>query len=360
MSCKPFRSSEQRRAFGDNCFDVIRLVAAVAVMLGHIVTHLQLNIPSFFNTVHQSFPGVIVLFFLSGYLITASADREKSSNNSQKTIRYALSRFFRIYPAIIACLIVSIISIIVLYNPVAPFIEWIKWIGSQITFGQFYSPDFLEGYGVGAPNGSLWTIPIEIQWYIIAWIVTPWLKRRRVVEYVQLIIGAIVVSCVYPFTQTILPRPIYLLIDVTVIPYFYLFLLGSLLYFKRESLGKTITKYWWVFLSMYLLWSHLNFQKRIFALGTYCDILSGVLLSLSVFSCGYALGKVRLRADLSYGIYIYHMVVVNIFVHLFGRGSLVNGLIIVVVSLFCSLLSWYCVEKPCGKLKGRILRRLLR
>lgn len=358
MSYNSFASSNIR-AFGDNCFDVIRLVAAVSVMLGHIVTHLQLPIPRFFTTIHQSFPGVIVLFFLSGYLITASAEREKNSSNQNKTIRYALSRFFRIYPALIVCLVISIISIIILYNPTASFIEWMKWIGLQITIGQFYSPSFLEGFGVGAPNGSLWTIPIEIQWYIIAWIVTPWLKRRSVVEFILLIIGAIILSCVYPFTQTILPRPIYLLIDVTVIPYLYLFLLGSLLYYKRESFGKAITNYWWAVLSAYLLWSHLNYQKRVFAFGTYCDVITGVLLSLLVFSCGYTFGKVRLKTDLSYGIYIYHMVVVNIFVHLFGRGSLMNGFIIVIISLFCSLLSWYCVEKPSGKLKDFIVKSLL-
>lgn len=187
---------------------------------------------------------------------------------------------------------------------------------------------------------------------------TPWLKKRSVAEYVLLIAGALALSCVYPFTQAVLPRSLYLLIDVTVIPYLYLFLLGSFLYFKRETIGKTVTRYWWVFLSLYLLWSVFNNQGRVFSLGTYCDILTGVLLSLSVFSCGYAVGKVRLKADFSYGIYIYHMVIVNIFVHLFGRGSFVNGLIIAVLSFLCAALSWYGVEKPCGKLKERIARRL--
>lgn len=32
---------------------------------------------------------------------------------------------------------------------------------------QFYNPDLLRGYGVGVLNGSVWTIPVELQYYAV-------------------------------------------------------------------------------------------------------------------------------------------------------------------------------------------------
>jgi peptidoglycan/LPS O-acetylase OafA/YrhL len=35
----------------------------------------------------------------------------------------------------------------------------------HFTIFQYYTPDILRDWGVSAPNGSLWTIPVEIEFY---------------------------------------------------------------------------------------------------------------------------------------------------------------------------------------------------
>lgn len=37
----------------------------------------------------------------------------------------------------------------------------------QITIFQYYTPNLLRNFGVGTPNGSLWTIPVELEFYIL-------------------------------------------------------------------------------------------------------------------------------------------------------------------------------------------------
>ena len=41
------------------------------------------------------------------------------------------------------------------------------WFFGQITIFQYYTPNLLRNFGVGTPNGSLWTIPVELEFYIL-------------------------------------------------------------------------------------------------------------------------------------------------------------------------------------------------
>lgn len=68
---------EKKFIFKDNAFDLIRYWAAITVMLGHFVwktapyvkDNMLLNIIS---KVSMFFPGVVILFSMSGFLVSAS------------------------------------------------------------------------------------------------------------------------------------------------------------------------------------------------------------------------------------------------------------------------------------------------
>ncbi len=72
----------------ENNFDLIRLLAALQVLLGHGINHLQilgyehiLNAISFFH-------GVIIFFVISGFLITRSYITKKYQKNRGGIVQY--------------------------------------------------------------------------------------------------------------------------------------------------------------------------------------------------------------------------------------------------------------------------------
>ena len=59
-----------------NNFDLIRLLAAFQVVIAHGIIHLKINNPlSSLSYILNYFPGVIVFFTISGFLITSSLQR---------------------------------------------------------------------------------------------------------------------------------------------------------------------------------------------------------------------------------------------------------------------------------------------
>jgi Predicted acyltransferases len=108
--------------------------------------------------------GVPLFFFISSYLINFSVRRSKDTKD------YFKKRFWRIYPELWTGITVEIFTILIFYK------AKINWLGlgifavTQGTVLQFWTPGFLRGYGCGTPNGSLWTICVTVQFYIIVWL----------------------------------------------------------------------------------------------------------------------------------------------------------------------------------------------
>ena len=93
--------------FYANAFDLIRLLAALQVLFGHIYIHYELkNVSDVFYpllTISQYFPGrgVIVFFAVSGFLAMGSIEKARGLKE------YAKKKFLRIYPELIVCFILN-------------------------------------------------------------------------------------------------------------------------------------------------------------------------------------------------------------------------------------------------------------
>ncbi|MBD9512745.1 acyltransferase family protein [Pseudomonas sp. PDM22] len=161
----------------DNNFLFIRLLAATAVVIGHsfplaatqcghcIEPHIALGIPTPIHGI-----GVDIFFVVSGFLITASAEK-----NSLKD--YMISRILRIYPGLIACLLLMAFVI----GPIFTALPARDYFSSSTTYTyllkplsvfnstQFNLPDvkFTETNNGTSVNGSLWTIPVEMRMYLL-------------------------------------------------------------------------------------------------------------------------------------------------------------------------------------------------
>ena len=110
---------------------------------------------------------------MSGFLIWMSIARSTTFG------QYCKKRFWRIFPELWVAVAVEIVAILLLYDHT---IEWGKlslFAVTQSTIFQFWTPDFLREYGCGCPNGSLWTICVLIQFYVIAFYVYKWLRGKK-------------------------------------------------------------------------------------------------------------------------------------------------------------------------------------
>ena len=102
-------------AFEDNSFDILRLISALLIVLGHIVTPLNCNVWKPLLTIQQNWPGLLCLFTLTGYLIPASLERSRTKKE------FLVKRISRIYPELWAAFAVSFVTVILIGGGISIF-----------------------------------------------------------------------------------------------------------------------------------------------------------------------------------------------------------------------------------------------
>lgn len=142
-----------------------------------MLEHLQLPIDSTVAHATYFFRGVPIFFVISGFLIWFSIGRSKDYTS------YLRKRFWRIYPELWVAVIIEVIVVAVLYRG-WNFKQLLLFTVTQGTILQFWTPSSLRGYGVGTPNGALWTIGVIIQFYIIAWFVYKLTQKRKLTTWI--------------------------------------------------------------------------------------------------------------------------------------------------------------------------------
>ena len=91
--------------------------------------------------------------------------------------------------------------------------------------------------------------------------------------------------------------------------------------------------------------------------GNDLNIISVVLLALMTLALAYPspglAGKLLRGRDISYGVYIYHIIAINVAIALGFLGSVEHFLAVMGVSIASGLVSWRFVEKPALSLKKK-------
>lgn len=335
-----------RSEFRINNFDLIRLIAALQVMLVHGFEHFEIE-SSIIDALHL-FPGVPIFFVISGFLIS------RSWENSTSLKSYARNRFLRIYPALWCCFIISFISVFFLHPLNASFIDIGKWVLSQITFIQFYNPDFLRSYGTGVLNGSLWTIPVEIQFYIMLPLAYIIFKKNHTYIYIAILLF-IVFNRIY-FDLKTYDNSIYTkLFGVSLIPYLYIFLIGVLIQKNFNIILSFIQNRAALWLLIYLASALISYGFDFNYNGSSMNPIQTIFLAIFIISFAYSysstLSNILKGFDISYGVYIYHMVILNIVLHSSTLTPQINMTIMSLITIIAALLSWVLIEKPSLNLK---------
>tara|TARA_Y100000588_G_C14177660_1_gene892142 strand:+ start:104 stop:1198 length:1095 start_codon:yes stop_codon:yes gene_type:complete len=361
--------------FSKNNLDLIRLFAATQVAINHLFFHFGLEEETsnflLINIIKitQFFPGVPIFFMISGYLISKSYEKNPDLKN------YFRNRFLRLYPAAWFCLLLSIIFVVATGNLSSIMIMskgFIAWLITEIVFIHIYSYDGFSDFGTGKLNGSLWTLPVEIQFYIFIPIIYYTFEKLGLTQKKNFNFSIIIIL-IFSFTyHEILVKDNILSINdnmvmkiaITLLPnYFYMFAIGVLLQKNIEIIKPIIRNtglYWLtIYTSTCIILNYFNFS---IAYGNDINLIVFVFLSLTILSLAYT--KVDLSKklighnDISYGVYIYHMPLANLILELDTNINLITYFLTLILVYLLALFSWRFIEKPCIRMKKKSINDL--
>lgn len=328
-----------------NNFHALRLLAALLVIYGHayaIGSYAGADI--YLTYVGNKFIGgvsVDVFFVVSGFLVAGSFER--SSLRS-----FIAARFLRIYPALVVCMLVTVLILGPLETSCAAAGYWSSdtwryfWRNATLAGTEYFLPGVFEAARDKAVNGSLWSLPLEVRLYVAVFLLG---------------------------ISGLLVRRVYAVLAVSTL---------TVLYFAAPSLAVY---------AQYGNWFH---SSGFFAAGTFCwlfrheirlnaigvlvmVIFLGALHGTPKFYIAYYCGLVYLvfyvalalpapqlirQIDLSYGVYLYGWPVQQLLVrHWPEAGVRSHVLIAMGGALGLAFLSWTFVEKPALNLKKRFFRK---
>lgn len=353
--------------FSENNFDLVRLVAAGEVAVRHSLHFLA---PTALTDVVLGLlalvPGVPIFFFLSGYLISRSLERSTSTRD------YFRNRALRLFPALWACIGVSLVFLFLTgYLSTASWTggRLAAWVLCQATILQFWNPEFLREFGTGVVNGSLWSVSVEIQFYVVIWVVYRVLRGMRhghmtvALVLVALAFGPLnafkveIGSALDASLGTALGSKLY---RASFLPWFYLFMLGVVAQrcaaivvpLLRDRCVATVAIYAVCMLIDYSFWG--------IPLGNEIPAYLVPIMGATVLALAYSrptLGERMLRGnDVSYGFYVYHMPLINLVMYLGAPQSPLSSLAALAGALALAALSWRFVERPFLRRKRGSLR----
>ena len=344
----------KKLVFKDNCIDFIRLIAAMIVMFSHSFRWFGVDKPIWGLYFTDGSVGVITFNVLSGFLIFSSWERFRNSETciKKRIKKYAISRIFRIYPAlIVSCILICILDIIVrrqnlIINMKTP----LKII--LYCVAAFQSEPIKGGYS----NGVLWTLFNEIILYCLIPIFYPLLRALKKWQFGILIFACWGVNLADHFIINI-PKTKYIFEILggggafPIIMYEYL--IGIFIFCFMDDIIPILRNSTFLITSI-ILWSIYYYVYSYTGIlpqfGETHHAVFGITLPWIVMGIAYKF-NIRFKYDISYGIYLYHMPIIQLLIDFTQKNSSCLPIVWILVILLSSI-SCIFIERPFIKLKS--------
>lgn len=175
-------------------------------------------------------------------------------------------------------------------------------------------------------NGSLWTIPLQIEFYLLTPFIANILNKSKLTYDCILFGGAFVIGILYE-SLTQYMQNVYL--TKICLQHLYIYLGGMISYKYRLKIIPFLVKYVFFIFFLYLFYVVSSFEMSQF---------SNILLILFVLGIAYRFGKKRTKIDCSYGIYIWHMPIFSVISYTFCQYSL---LFIWIITIVLSIVTFF-------------------
>ncbi len=295
------------RRLARNNFDLLRLLFAATVCLVHAYQLSGFQQLAAITRFLSSDVAVKAFFVVSGFLIFMSYERSTSLAS------YAGKRIRRIYPAYFAVVMLCAIGLAAVstksmgeyFSP-----AWLKYVSANLAFLNFLQPTLpgvFDANRLAAVNGALWTLKIEVMFYLSVPLFV-WLFRR------------------------LSPLPVLALVYIASVAYAVFFAglaagTGSPLY---QELGRQLPgqlsyfmagAFFYYFLPLFERHAGYFLAAAVLALavpGVFAPSVFGPFALATIvafFGLFLYLGNFGKYGDFSYGVYILHFPIIQLLLH---------------------------------------------
>lgn len=323
-----------------NNYDFLRFLFAFIVVVKHSTFLSGANTLNVIEPFFDTYVAVTGFFIISGLLITNSFIRTSTIKH------YAKKRILRIAPAYIFIVITCAIFLSLLSTlSIAEYFtnsQLYKYLASNLLLMNFLCPSLPGVFEdsnniITVVNASLWTIKIEVMFYISVPLFI--MLFRRLKNDASLIIVCIIIySLSIMYHQYFETRSASL--DNQIPSFLCYFISGMMLLFYSKFITSKINL---LTISAII----------IFALEYYLGVeyLRPIAFAIIIFYCSINfkfLNNFSKHGDFSYGIYIFHFPIIQVLAF-YGLFSMSNHwlalIIIIVVVMIAAYFSWNCIEK---------------
>lgn len=325
-----------------NNFDALRILLAASVILFHTAFLSNANELSWFAVNVSSSAGVQGFFFVSGFLVVMSYER------STTITAYFSKRIRRIAPAYIATVVgFSVLLCVVSTLSIPDYFtsgRLYKYLLYNLALSNFAEPTlpgvFTQNFR-HAVNGSLWTIKIEVLFYVMVPAIC-WAARRLPKQ--PLLLGLALLSLAWnvglhklgvDLNSSFLER-----LSMQAPGQLSYFLGGTIAYYRAEA-GLLQTRGWQAALGVIIYY---------FADGYVGDLLSPVAVYFFMSWAAFRMplpGDWTKYGDISYGIYLLHWPVIQVMI---AYGAFLAHPFLASLTCWCIVVmlayaSWHLVER---------------
>lgn len=342
----------------ENNYNVLRMIAAAAVMYGHMYVLIGSSAPVLYANEVNSI-GFKMLMVLSGYMITQSCIYDS------KVSRYAIKRVFRLIPA----LLFFSLAVIFIIGPVfttLPMAEYFKhyytrrYLYNVVLNPQYQLPAVFETnpypYVV---NGSLWGLPVEVSCYVLIYII---LKLLCKVPWRKIIFSVIVVGiCAMQVCRIVFfPTASYVFWGTD---WFQAFVLYPYFFIGALYAVTNLKTYCNVQSAFVMLLVSVMFRSDVYAVN---EVLAMIVLPYAIISFG-EYGKPLFadwfkKMDITYGIYLWgfpvQQIVIKIIMVDMQYSMNVNAIFVIsyAFTVLLAVVTWYIIERPAAVIMKKFLK----
>lgn len=311
----------------ENNFDILRHVLAFSVFIYHYMVLSSVDAVSYLFSADLA---VKAFFVISGMLVWMSALRNGFG-------AYLLKRVLRLYPALASVLVLCVVIFILMGAEVGEAVRYFFWNILLLNFIHPCVGELFRENKMCAVNGSLWTLKVEVGFYVICALVV-FLGGKFRTKILLFLTVASLLGETYLLFFSDLGGMADVLVNQIFFKFHY-FAIPVLLFLRYGELNR--------------FWLLVVFSASLLLYSTFrISFVVEILLVISfVFLVGFHLPfKINCRwGDYSYGIYIFHFPIIQLFLSYrwFDSDRYVQFAIISVALLAFSGLSWNFVERKC-------------